>query len=150
MGKLNNNSDNSKSKASLAGIRIDERGGIYMNPLLDSNSAYFKCYVAELSGQIVGYILFFNTLKVICNARQDPVAVVQDLFVKPNRRRQGIGSQLLLKVVETSIDKGCESLEVTDQGSGRSFFNRRLNANSKDGLWILSRPEMHTVLTLGT
>lgn len=31
-----------KSNLSLAGLRIDERGGIYLNPLLDCNSAYFK------------------------------------------------------------------------------------------------------------
>jgi hypothetical protein len=38
----NNNSQGSKTSLSLAGLRIDERGGIYLNPLLDSNSAYFK------------------------------------------------------------------------------------------------------------
>ncbi len=64
---------NGKASLSLAGLRIDERGGIYLNPLLDSNSAYFKCYVASAKeeeedeedvnrSQLVGYILFFNTL----------------------------------------------------------------------------------------
>jgi hypothetical protein len=40
----NNNTQNlaGKTSLSLAGLRIDERGGIYLNPLLDSNSAYFK------------------------------------------------------------------------------------------------------------
>ena len=39
----NNNTDGcTKTSLSLAGLRIDERGGIYLNPLLDSNSAYFK------------------------------------------------------------------------------------------------------------
>ena len=42
-----NNRSMNKTSLSLAGLRIDERGGIYLNPLLDSNSAYFKCYVAE-------------------------------------------------------------------------------------------------------
>ena len=32
----------SKTSLSLAGLRIDERGGIYLNPLLDTHSAYFK------------------------------------------------------------------------------------------------------------
>lgn len=40
----NNNTKtlNGKNNLSLAGLRIDERGGIYLNPLLDTNSAYFK------------------------------------------------------------------------------------------------------------
>ena len=38
----NNNMRKTKSALSLAGLRIDETGGIYLNPLLDSNTAYFK------------------------------------------------------------------------------------------------------------
>ena len=50
------NRTSNKTSLSLAGLRIDERGGIYLNPLLDSNSAYFKCYVAEEvhSGDLIG------------------------------------------------------------------------------------------------
>ena len=49
-----------KTSLSLAGLRIDERGGIYLNPLLDSNSAYFKCYVAEelTSGKLEHFVLY--------------------------------------------------------------------------------------------
>jgi hypothetical protein len=51
-----------KTSLSLAGLRIDERGGIYLNPLLDSNSAYFKCYVAEelTSGELSFMLHFLN------------------------------------------------------------------------------------------
>ena len=51
-----------KTSLSLAGLRIDERGGIYLNPLLDSNSAYFKCYVAEElnSGKLLFLLHFLN------------------------------------------------------------------------------------------
>ena len=51
-----------KTSLSLAGLRIDERGGIYLNPLLDSNSAYFKCYVAEelTSGKLSFLLNFLN------------------------------------------------------------------------------------------
>ena len=49
-----------KTSLSLAGLRIDERGGIYLNPLLDSNSAYFKCYVAEelTSGKLERFFVY--------------------------------------------------------------------------------------------
>ena len=40
--KDSDNNKNVKTSLSLAGLRIDERGGIYLNPLLDTHSAYFK------------------------------------------------------------------------------------------------------------
>ena len=54
-----------KTSLSLAGLRIDERGGIYLNPLLDSNSAYFKCYVAEelTSGNMIFFLHISKALK---------------------------------------------------------------------------------------
>ena len=97
-----------KTSLSLAGLRIDERGGIYLNPLLDSNSAYFKCYVAEevSSGDLIGYILFFNTLDETRSAsssgHEDPVAVIEDLFVKPKFRGRNVATQLWRKVLEVS------------------------------------------------
>ena len=101
------NRSSNKTSLSLAGLRIDERGGIYLNPLLDSNSAYFKCYVAEelVSGELIGYILFFNTLEDHGGAgsgHDDPVAVIEDLFVKPQFRGRGIATQLWRKVLKVS------------------------------------------------
>ena len=103
------NRSSNKTSLSLAGLRIDERGGIYLNPLLDSNSAYFKCYVAEEmnSTDLIGYILFFNTLDesrgVNVGGHDDPVAVIEDLFVKPKYRGRGIATQLWRKVLKVSL-----------------------------------------------
>ena len=101
------NRTSNKTSLSLAGLRIDERGGIYLNPLLDSNSAYFKCYVAEEvhSGDLIGYILFFNTLddtRTVNSGHDDPVAVIEDLYVKPKYRNRGIATQLWRKVLKVS------------------------------------------------
>ena len=104
------NRSSNKTSLSLAGLRIDERGGIYLNPLLDSNSAYFKCYVAEdlNSADLIGYILFFNTLdesrsgSANVGGHDDPVAVIEDLFVKPKYRGRGIATQLWRKVLKVS------------------------------------------------
>ena len=81
-----------------------------MNPLLDSHSAYFKCYVAEElnTGDLIGYILFFNTLDETRTAstggHDDPVAVLEDLFVKPRFRGRGIATQLWRKVLKVSFE----------------------------------------------
>ena len=63
----------------------------------------FRCYVAEdmSSGQLIGYILFFNTLDE--RSIDDPVAVVEDLFVKPEFRGRGIATQLWKKALKVSI-----------------------------------------------
>ncbi len=114
-----------KASLSLAGLRIDERGGIYLNPLLDSNNAYFKCYVAQesSSGLLVGYVLFFNTLDERAGhaglgagpgagagaggATDDPVAVIEDLYVRPRFRGRGVGTQLFRRVLKVNMLDNC-------------------------------------------
>jgi len=133
----NRNRSSNKTSLSLAGLRIDERGGIYLNPLLDSNSAYFKCYVAEdlNSADLIGYILFFNTLdesrsgSVNVGGHDDPVAVIEDLFVKPKYRGRGIATQLWRKVLKSSLDRGCFSCEcllIPENTEGIAFWKKRL------------------------
>jgi len=163
-----NNRSMNKTSLSLAGLRIDERGGIYLNPLLDSNSAYFKCYVAEelTSGDLIGYILFFNTLDesrgpnaVNTGGHDDPVAVIEDLFVKPKYRGRGIATQLWRKVLKSSLDRGCFSCEcllISENQEGLQFWRRRVGSekidrlledqqNTRQELFIeLSKKEMST------
>ncbi len=60
------------------------------------------------SGQLIGYILFFNTLDERGGggggaALDDPVAVVEDLFVKPAFRGRGIATQLWRKVLKVIL-----------------------------------------------
>ena len=131
----NRNRSSNKTSLSLAGLRIDERGGIYLNPLLDSNSAYFKCYVAEdlNSADLIGYILFFNTLdesrsgSVNVGGHDDPVAVIEDLFVKPKYRGRGIATQLWRKVLKVSCSiciggSGFSNSSVQDKTPVFSFI----------------------------
>jgi len=136
-----NNRSSNKTSLSLAGLRIDERGGIYLNPLLDSHSAYFKCYVAEElnTGDLIGYILFFNTLDETRTAstggHDDPVAVLEDLFVKPRYRGRGIATQLWRKVLKSSLDRGCFSCEcllIPENQSGLQFWKSRVGSEKID------------------
>ena len=65
---------------------------------------FFRCYVAEDTRrcQLIGYILFFNTLdeRGAGATLDDPVAVVEDLFVKPAFRGRGVATQLWRKVLK--------------------------------------------------
>merc|ERR1712029_1264093 len=140
-----NNRSSNKTSLSLAGLRIYERGGIYLNPLLDSNSAYFKCYVAEdlNSADLIGYILFFNTLdesrsgSVNVGGHDDPVAVIEDLFVKPKYRGRGIATQLWRKVLKSSLDRGCFSCEcllIPENPEGLQFGRQKIGSDKIDQL----------------
>ena len=82
-----------------------------MQPLIDTNSAYFKCFVAEekSSGALIGYVLFFHTLdadRAMASmghhsaAEADPVAVVEDLYVAPEYRGRKIATQLFRQVLK--------------------------------------------------
>ncbi|CAB4067107.1 unnamed protein product [Lepeophtheirus salmonis] len=144
-----NNNNNNRSNLSLAGLRIDERGGIYLNPLLDSHSAYFKCYVAEdLNSKIlVGYILFFNTLDEKGN--DDPVAVIEDLFVKSAYRCRGIATQLWRKVLKASLERGCfscETLMIPENIDGISFWKHRLGSVRIESILNEPRVRNHEVI----
>ena len=85
-----------------------------LQPLIDTNSAYFKCFVAEekSSGALIGYVLFFHTLDADraamasgmghghSAAEADPVAVVEDLYVAPDYRGRKIATQLFRQVLK--------------------------------------------------
>ena len=54
----------------------------------------------------LGYILFFNTLddtRTVNSGHDDPVAVIEDLYVKTKYRNRGIATQLWRKVLKVSI-----------------------------------------------
>ena len=67
-----------------------------------------RCYVAEdvKSHQLIGYTLYFNTLDERATQPgmgDDPVAVIEDLFVNPAYRGRGIATQLFRKVLKVSL-----------------------------------------------
>jgi GNAT superfamily N-acetyltransferase len=77
---------------------------MYLNPLLDTYKAYFHGFVAQdmSSNEIIGYILYFNTLDDCKGQLVEPLVVIEDLFVKHCYRGRGIGTQLLLTVLKVS------------------------------------------------
>jgi len=58
-----------------------------------------KVLVAQLNGEIVGFIYFIHSLSMFLEASKQ-VALISDMYVKPEFRRRGIGSLLLKKCFE--------------------------------------------------
>jgi len=64
--------------------------------------------VAEMDEEAVGFAVFFATFSTFeCR----PGLWIEDLFVRPERRRRGIGSALLARIAELAVERGCARLE---------------------------------------
>ena len=69
-----------------------------------------KCsaLVARIEGEIVGYALFFYSFSTFVGR---PGIYLEDLFVQPAHRKQGIGTALIRHLARKALDEGCGRLE---------------------------------------
>ena len=88
---------------------------------------YAESIVAKLDGQIVGYGLFFHTYSTFLT---QPGLYLEDVFVHPEYRRQGIGKALMIAVAKIAFDRGCGRLEwsVLDWNQPAIEFYQSLGA----------------------
>src|SRR6185295_10534434 len=70
----------------------------------------FSLLVAEVEGRVRGYALFFETYSTF---RAAPSLFLEDLFVHPDVRKNGIGRTLMLELARTAVARGCERFEWT-------------------------------------
>jgi GNAT superfamily N-acetyltransferase len=75
---------------------------------LFGNKPYAEAILAELSGKAVGFALFFHNYSTFLT---QPGIYLEDLFVLPEHRTQGIGKALLIHVAQLAISRGCGRLE---------------------------------------
>jgi GNAT superfamily N-acetyltransferase len=68
----------------------------------------FHCLMAERDGDSVGLALYFYNYSTW---RGHPGIYVEDLFVRPQYRGQGIGKALLKKVAAIAVAEGCSRLD---------------------------------------
>ena len=69
---------------------------------------YAEAIVAELDTKIVGFGLFFHTYSTFLT---QPGLYLEDVFVLPKYRRQGIGKALMMSIAKIAFDRGCGRLE---------------------------------------
>jgi GNAT superfamily N-acetyltransferase len=67
-----------------------------------------EVFVATLGGTFVGYALFFYTYSSFL-AR--PTLYLEDIFVRDNSRRLGVGRALFMRCVEEAARHGCGRVE---------------------------------------
>lgn len=75
---------------------------------LRRSSPPFECLLAELEGAPVGFALFFHSYSTWRGRRG---LYLEDLWVTPTARRQGIGGRLLRALAALSVERGCARME---------------------------------------
>jgi GNAT superfamily N-acetyltransferase len=113
--------------------------------LFDDEAA--EAIVAEVGGQAVGYTIFFTTFSTFeCRSG----LWVEDLFVKPEQRGQGIGRALLRHIAGLALERNCARLEwsALDWNSLALRFYDSLDASLLEQ-WRMLRLEGDALRRLG-
>lgn len=98
---------------------------------------YAEAILAEYRGQAVGFALFFPNYSTFLT---QPGIYLEDLFVLPEYRRQGIGKAILSYLAHLAIERGCGRLEwsVLDWNESAIAFYRYMGALILDD-WRICR-----------
>ena len=96
-----------------------------------------EAYLAEIDGEAVGYAIVLETYSSFL-AR--PTLYLEDLFVRPDRRRRGAGRAMLRYLAAEAAARGCGRMEwvvLTWNELARGVY-RNLGAEELDG-WRVCR-----------
>jgi GNAT superfamily N-acetyltransferase len=95
---------------------------------LFGDRTYVEAIAAEVAGQLVGFALFFPNYSTFLT---QPGIYLEDIFVLPEYRGQGIGKALLTSVAKLAVSRGCGRLEwsVLDWNEPAKGFYRRMGAS---------------------
>lgn len=87
----------------------------------------FEIFLAEVAGQVVAYAFVFETYSTFLAL---PTLYLEDLFVLPEYRGQGIGYALMQFCAREAVRRGCGRLDwaVLDWNTHAIAFYERLGA----------------------
>lgn len=85
-----------------------ETGEAYFKGLIDSSDKF--CFVAESDGEIIGYLA--GTISKPESYRTLKRAELENMFVKPDHRGQGIGSKLVAEFKHWCQKRGVQKILV--------------------------------------
>ena len=92
---------------------------------------YFQCLIAEHEGRTAGFAFYFFDYSTWLGR---PGIYLEDLFVYPEFRGQGIGKALLKRVAAVAVEKGCGRLkwQVLDWNTPAIDFYAAMGAEFMD------------------
>jgi GNAT superfamily N-acetyltransferase len=107
-----------------------------------------EAVVAEVGGEPAGFALFFTSFSTfLCR----PGIWLEDVFVRPEQRRAGIGRALVEHLAALAVERGCGRLEwwALDWNEPALAFYRRLGARPLAD-WIVHRVEGDALRSLAS
>ena len=105
-----------------------------------------ECLLAEWSGEVVGFALFFHNFSTFEAKRG---LYLEDLFVRPAFRKHGIGRSLLRHLARLALDRGCARFEwsVLDWNEPAIRFYKAIGARPMDE-WTVFRVDGSALVDL--
>ncbi len=115
------------------GFGLDGQG----QPLNPAPPLYFRALIADLDDEPAGFALYFTSYSTWLGHHG---IRLEDLYVTPARRGQGIGKALLAALARTAVDEGCGRLEwdVLTWNESAIGFYRQLGATAQQE-WRIMR-----------
>lgn len=104
--------------------------------------------LAEVDGRTVGFALFFQNYSTFLGR---PGIYLEDLFVEPAHRGQGLGRQLLQAIARLAVERGCGRFEwaVLDWNEPAIGFYKSLGATPMAD-WTVMRLTGEALRKLGS
>jgi len=92
---------------------------------------YAEVLIARLDGKAVGFALFFHNYSTFLGR---PGIYLEDLFVRPAARGEGVGLALLRRLAQVALERECGRVEwwVLDWNERAIGFYERLGAVAMD------------------
>jgi GNAT superfamily N-acetyltransferase len=96
-----------------------------------------RALVARVDGEAVGFALYFFTFSTFAG-RQG--IWLEDLYVRPTWRKQGVGGKLLARLAQLTLERNCRRLEwsVLDWNAPAIDVYKAIGAVGKDE-WTIMR-----------
>lgn len=107
---------------------------------------FAEALMVERRGEPVAFALYFHTFSTF---RGVPSLYLEDVFVRPPHRGQGIGKALLARVARIAVDRGCGRMEwsVLDWNAPAIGFYRSIGARPMDE-WTVQRVDDDALVAL--
>jgi GNAT superfamily N-acetyltransferase len=113
---------------------------------LFSSPKYIEAMLAEIDGKAVGFSMFFHNYSSYLTK---PGIYLEDIYVIPEYRQQGIGKALLTKVAQIAVERDCGRLEwnVLDWNVSAQKFYYRMGAEMIED-WRICRVNQENLIKL--
>jgi len=117
-----------------------------LHEALFSSRPAAEVLIGELNGEPVGFALFFHNYSTFLGKKG---LYLEDLFVRPSSRGNGVGKALLQALAELAVQRDCARLEwfVLDWNAPSIAFYKSLGAIPMDG-WTIFRMTQNEIATL--